>query len=164
MIRPIFLIFFLTNTVDVALGQEGLHIVNDQFAEHPFEIELSPSTIHKVIPGKITSEKKTTPNKHTADIDTLLIFKSSNDEFTFLKTIDKTWFVEALITSRNIRLAKGIRIGLAKSSFIKAFAADAKLNDTNPLIVTNSIEYGFYHSFYFEKGKLTKIVLNAWPD
>jgi hypothetical protein len=41
---------------------------------------------------------------------------------------------------------------------------DKKFNDTNPIIVTNTIEYGFYHSFYFEKGKLSKIVLNAWPD
>lgn len=164
MARLIFLIFLLTNIVDVGLGQDVLHIVDDQFAEHPFEIELSPTTIHEVVTGKITSEKKAEPNKHTSDIDTLLIFKSSNDEFTFLKTIDKVWFVEATITGRNVRLDKGIRIGLSKSSFIKIFAADDKLNDTNPIIVTNSIEYGFYHSFYFEKGKLAKIVLNSWPD
>ena len=164
MIRPIFLIFFLTNIVDVSLGQEGLHIVDDQFAEHPFEIELTPSTISKVVSGKMTNEKKTTPNKHTADIDTLLVFKSSNCEFTFLKTVDKVWFVEAAIASRDIKLAKGIRIGLSKRNFIKIFAADEQLNDTNPIIVTNSIEYGFYHSFYFEKGKLMKIVLNSWPD
>ena len=162
--RTIFLILFLTSIADVGHGQDVLHIVDDQFAEHPFEIDLSPSTIHKVVSGKITSERKKTPNKHTADIDTLLVFKSSNDEFTFLKTIDKIWFVEALITSRNTRLAKGIHIGLAKKSFIKTFSADEKLNDTNPIIVTNSIGYGFYHSFYFEKGKLAKIVLNAWPD
>jgi hypothetical protein len=164
MIRTIFLILCLTNAVDVSMGQDGLHIVDDQFAEHPFGIELSPSNIHKVIAGKITGEKKAEPNKHTADIDTLLIFKTLNDEFTFLKTVDKIWFVEAVISGRGIKLAKGIQIGLSKSSFIKVFATDDKFNDTNPIIVTNSIEYGFYHSFYFEKGKLTKIVLNAWPD
>ena len=164
MTRPILLIFFVTTIVHFGLGQDVLQIVDDQFAEHPFEIDLSPSTIHNVVPGKIATEKKAEPNKHTADIDTLLVFKSSNDEFTFLKTTDKIWFVEALITSRDIRLAKGIRIGLAKGSFIKIFTADEKLNDTNPIIVTNSIGYGFYHSFYFEKGKLAKIVLNSWPD
>ncbi|SRR5260221_7456716 len=163
MIRTIFLMLFLTNLVD-GMGQEVLHIVDDQFAEHPFAIELSPSTLHQVVDGKMTAEKKAEPNRHTADMDTLLIFKSLNDEFTFLKTLDKVWFVEAIIAGRGVKLAKGIHIGLSKSSFIKIFAADDKLNETNPIVVTNSIEYGFYHSFYFEKGKLAKIVLNAWPD
>ena|SRR6267142_765411 len=164
MIRPILLILLLTNIIHAALGQDVLHIVDDQFAEHPFEIELSPSTLNRVVAGKIASEKKAEPNKHTSGIDTLLIFKSANNEFTFLKTIDKVWFVEAVISGRDVKLAKGIRIGISKGSFIKIFAADDKLNETNPIIVTNSIEYGFYHSFYFEKGKLAKIVLNSWPD
>jgi hypothetical protein len=163
MIRPIFLVLFLTNIADV-MGQETLSIVDDQFAEHPFEIELSPSAIHKVLSGKMTREKKVEPNKHTADMDTLLVFKSLNDEFTFIKTQDKVWFVEAVITGRGIQLAKGIKIGLSKTNFIKIFSADEKFNDTNPIIVTNTMGYGFYHSFYFEKGKLSKIVLNAWPD
>jgi hypothetical protein len=72
--------------------------------------------------------------------------------------------VEAVITGRGIQLAKGIKIGLSKTNFIKIFSADEKFNDTNPIIVTNTMGYGFYHSFYFEKGKLSKIVLNAWPD
>ena len=164
MIRSTVIILFLTNIVDVSWGQETPHIVDDQFSEHPFEVELTPATMHKVAPGKFSSEKKAEPNKHTGEIDTLLIFKSANDEFTFLKTIDKVWFVEATISGRGIKLAKGIRIGLPKSTFISIFGVDEKFNETNPIIVTNTIEYGFYHTFYFEKGKLAKIVLNAWPD
>ena len=164
MIRTIVAIIFLINIVKASLGQEALRIVDDQFAEHPFGADLSPSTIHKALPGKIAIERKAEPNKHTSGIDTLLIFKSPDGKLTFLKTIDKVWFVEAVISGRSIKLAKGIRIGLSKDNFMKIFSADEKYNDTNPIIVTNTIEYGFYHSFYFEKGKLTKIVLNAWPD
>ena len=164
MIRSITIIFFLTNIVDVSWGQEAPPIVDDQFAEHPFEAELTPTTLLQVVPGKFSSEKKAESNKHTAEMDTLLIFKSATDEFTFLKTNDKVWFVEATISGRGIKLAKGIRIGLPKSTFISIFGVDEKFNETNPIIVTNTIGYGFYHTFYFEKGKLAKIVLNAWPD
>jgi len=164
MIRTTVIIIFLINIVKASLGQEALRIVDDQFAEHPFGADLSPSTIHTALPGKIAMERKAEPNKHTRDIDTLLIFKSPDGKLTFLKTIDKVWLVEAVISGRGIKLARGIKIGLSKDNFIKIFSVDKKFKDTNPIIVTNTIEYGFYHSFYFEKGKLAKIVLNAWPD
>lgn len=159
MIKGLYLFFLLILPCPV-FSQDT--IVNDQFSQRPFGVELSPVNIKKTIATKFTEEKKTITNKHTGEVDTLLIFKSNVGDFTFYRTADKTFFYKAVIRSRGIRLAKGIEIGNSKSSFMKTLGF-SKSKGTDVFIVRDTIGYS-KHKFFFKDDKLTKIELESAVD
>lgn len=155
--------FLLILAADKGVAQEKIkRIIDDQFAYHPFPEPLSPSNIKKHVLEKALLEKRPNKNKHNSDIDTLLVFRTANCEFKFLKTKFQTMFYEATIMSNCVKLSKGIEFGLSFDHFVRIFNA-SKLQGANRIVVVDAAEF-WYDSFYFKDGKLEKITLSGRID
>ena len=163
MIRIIFFVLFLVTTVYKVQGQEAATVIDDQFAQLPFGQVLTPTNIHKFVSGGITKKKDTLRNNHTGNVDTLLVYKSASNEFSFLQTPDRILFYGATILTPDVLLTKDVKIGLSKDRFMDIFGFNQEFSKSDPLVIKDSIEY-CYQAFYFKNKKLMKIVLNGCLD
>ena len=163
MIRIILFVLFLVTTVCPVKGQEAATIIDDQFAQLPFGQVLTPGNIHKFVSGSFTTKKDTLRNNNTGNIDTLLIFKSASNEFSFLQTPERVLFYGATIVTPDVLLTKDVKIGLSKDRFMDIFGFNQEFSKSDPLVIKDSIEY-CYQAFFFKNKKLMRIVLNGCLD
>ncbi|MBS1951244.1 MAG: hypothetical protein OJF59_003260 [Cytophagales bacterium] len=144
----------------ISNGQDksSIVVVDTKFSTLPFGFEVGPSNIHKVVKWKMTKERKMGPN----GVDSIVTFRHSSNSFSFLNARKGSIFYGAEIVSQGVKLAGGIEIGMLKDNFVKLFKIDDSAK-ANKFVIKDEFEFCL-NNFYFQNGKLTKIVLGGCID
>lgn len=159
----IFLSFLIDQFEKVQLiSQDQYELISDEFANKPFGIIISPENIQSFTKKSFSIEKKVFVNPHSGKVDTLLVYRNEKLEFHFYKSLNNTFLQKAHITDPSISLAKGIKIGQSLKNFKTVFKI-SNAGEVNCIIIKDSEDFS-RHTFFFKKGVLENIEINAGSD
>jgi hypothetical protein len=161
-LRIFFLSFFAILNVKNDQQSETYSFVDEEFASHPFGTSLLPQNIESVSKKKFTIDRRAIVNKHSGEMDSLLIYKSGDSEFYFYKSNAKTFLQKASIMDSFVKLGRGVQTGQLLKSINFLFKKNAP-KATQTIVITDEEEYAS-HKFFFEKGVLRKIEINMGID
>ncbi|MEQ1588065.1 MAG: hypothetical protein ABL895_19445 [Cyclobacteriaceae bacterium] len=158
-----FIFIYLISLVAFGQDERSITLVNSKFSVKPFGEKITPLNLNKLVIGKMTTEIRIIQNRNSQNKDTLLIYNTTGVEFAFLKSKGETFFYGSTIEIPDVKLAMGIRVGLSKNEFLKIFNINNAESQVDKVVITDESEF-CYNYFYFEKEKLTKIILGGCID
>lgn len=138
-------------------------IIDTQFAIKPFGKEITTKNVQAFFPKTTNVESKLVLNNHSGNEDTLTSYWYNKSSISFLKTKEREFLTKASIDDYEIVIGKGIFVGMSLSDFFRKFKYTARVDNVSYVIVTDLSEYN-YHTFFFENGKLARILIDCTPD